>query len=120
MRNPGIMVCLVGTAALASIAGGCSSGSKIQTASNTFTLEPYQQINLAVSGQNGELLIENRGAGQVAVRVPQDEAAIEPSESYTTGVDGPMIVEFYNASRMPTKIRYTGSGIEPLQMSMLE
>jgi len=114
------MMCLVGTAALASIAGGCSSGSKIQTSSNTFTLEPYQQINLAVSGHDGELLIENNGNGQVAVRVPQNEASIEPTEAYTMGVDGSMIVEFYNASRMPTKIRYTGSGIEPLQMSMLE
>lgn len=132
-------------AGIAMMAGGCSffggsskssvsasaakSGSqapttvrsgKLTRSSDTITLEPFQQVNLAVSGENAELLVENRGQGQLAFRVPQNEASLSPSDAYTMSVDGSFILEFYNASRVPTTVRYTGSGITPVTISMLE
>ena len=113
--------CVIGVAGIACLVGGCSTGgSKVSSSTNTLTLAPYQQVNLAVSGQNAELLVENRGSGQLALRVPQDSATISPSDTYTMAIDGSFILEFYNASRVPTKVRYTGTGISPVTISMLE
>ncbi len=114
--------CVIGIAGAACLVGGCSTGgsSKLRSSSNTLTLEPYQQVNLAVSGQEAELLVENRGSGQLALRVPQDQATVSPSDTYTMAIDGSFILEFYNASRVPTKVRYTGTGLSPVTISMLE
>ncbi len=111
--------------ATASASGSSSSGTtyrtgKVTRSSDTITLEPFQQINFAVSGSNGELRVENRGDGQLAFRVPQNEANLSPSDAYTMSVDGSFILEFYNASRVPTVVRYTGSGYSPVTVSMLE
>ena len=92
----------------------------MSSSTNTLTLEPYQQVNLAVSGQEAELLVENRGSGQLALRVPQNQATVSPADTYTMAVDGSFILEFYNASRVPTQVRYTGSGVSPVTISMLE
>ncbi len=100
--------------------GGGSGGSKVSRSSETVTLEPYQQLNFAVSGQEAELIVENQGSGQLALRVPQDQATVGPEDAYTMAIDGPFIMEFYNASRVPTKVRYTASGSRPVEISMLE
>ena len=93
---------------------------KIQRSTDSITLEPFQQVNLAVSGDAGELRVENRGGGELAFRVPQNEASLAPSDVYTMSVDGSFILEFYNASRVPTTVQYTGSGYTPVNVSMLE
>jgi len=134
---------VVGVAGIAMMAGGCSmfggsksssgttasAGSKSSTtyrsgkitrSSDTITLEPFQQVNFAVSGDAGELRVENRGGGELAFRVPQNEASLAPSDVYTMSVDGAFILEFYNASRVPTTVQYTGSGYAPVTVSMLE
>lgn len=144
MKRNSRVACVIGVAGIAMMAGGCSmfggssksggsisasssSGSsssyrsgKVSRTTETITLEPFQQINLAVSGSEGELRVENRGAGQLAFRVPQNEANLAPSDAYTMSVDGSFILEFYNASRVPTTVRYTGSGYTPVTVSMLE
>lgn len=143
-RTSRTAACAIGLAGIALMAGGCSffGGSskstvsasdaknggtattvrsgKLTRSSDTITLEPFQQVNLAVSGENAELLVENRGQGQLAFRVPQNEASLSPSDAYTMSVDGSFILEFYNASRVPTTVRYTGSGVTPVTISMLE
>ena len=101
-----------------SLLGGCG-GSKMHKSADVFTLQPYEQLNLAVSGQEAELLVENRGSGQLAMRVPSDEAAIEPSGAYTVAIDGSVIVELYNASRIPTEVRWVGSAARPVEISPL-
>ena len=113
--------------ATASATGSSNSSSstayrsgKVSRSSETFTLEPFQQVNFAVSGSSGELRVENLGDGQLAFRVPQNEASLAPSDTYTMSVDGSFILEFYNASRVPTTVRYTGSGYTPVTVSMLE
>lgn len=137
---------MIGVAGIAMMAGGCSmfgGGSKasssasasassskgtttsyrsgkISRSSDSFTLEPFQQVNFAVSGDAGELRVENRGGGELAFRVPQNEASLAPSDVYTMSVDGSFILEFYNASRVPTTVQYTGSGYTPVTVSMLE
>ncbi len=133
---------MVGVAGIAMMAGGCSMfgggksssrtvassdgttkvirSGKITRSSDTITLEPFQQVNLAVSGDAGELRVENRGGGELAFRVPQNEASLAPSDVYTMSVDGAFILEFYNASRVPTTVQYTGSGYAPVTVSMLE
>ncbi len=125
-RNSRTAICVLGIAGAACFAGGCSwfggggSTSKLSRSSNTLTLEPYQQVNFAVSGEQAELLVENRGSGQLALRVPQDQATVGPKDAYTMSVDGSFVLEFYNASRVPTQVRYTGSGAQPVTISMLE
>ncbi len=113
------------TASAASSSSNSSSSTsyrsgKVSRSSETITLEPFQQVNFAVSGSSGELRVENRGDGQLAFRVPQNEASLAPSDTYTMSVDGSFILEFYNASRVPTTVRYTGSGYTPVTVSMLE
>lgn len=100
------------------VLGGCSSG-RVHKSADSFTLQPYEQLNLAVSGSEAELMVENKGSGQVAMRVPSDEASIEPAQAYTVAIDGAVIVELYNASRVPTQVRYVGSGKTPVQISPL-
>lgn len=148
-RTSRAAACVIGVAGISMMAGGCSffggssksgvSASAAKTgpstsapsasatrnarlirSSDTITLEPFQQVNLAVSGENAELLVENRGQGQLAFRVPQNQASLSPSDAYTMSVDGSFILEFYNASRVPTTVRYTGSGVTPVTISMLE
>ena len=86
---------------------------------DAFVLQPYEQLNLAVSGTEAELLVENKGTGQVAMRIPTDEASIEPSGAYTVAIDGSVIVELYNASRVPTQVRWIGSSKTPVTISPL-
>lgn len=125
-RNSRTAACVLGIAGAACLIGGCSwiggsgGSAKLSRSSNTLTLEPYQQVNLAVSGQEAELLVENRGSGQLALRVPQDQATVGPKDAYTMAVDGSFVLEFYNASRVPTQVRYTGTGTQPVTISMLE
>lgn len=148
MKRTSRTACVIGVAGFAAVAGGCSwfggssKGSvsasspsssssasttaavtrsgKLTRSSDSITLEPFQQINFQVSGENAELLVENRGGGQLAFRVPQNEASLSPSDAYTMSVDGSFILEFYNASRVPTTVRYTGTGYTPVTVSMLE
>lgn len=117
MRN-GLKVGAVAGLALVGVLGGCSSG-RVHKSADTFTLQPYEQLNLAVNGTAAELLVENKGSGQIAMRVPSDEASIEPAQAYTVAIDGSVIVELYNASRVPTEVRYVGSGRSPVQIDPL-
>jgi hypothetical protein len=116
MRSGGLTAMTV-LGGLACVLGGC--GGKVHKSVNSFTLQPYEQLNLAVAGTDAELLVENRGGGQVAMRVPTDETAIEPSEAYTVSIDGAVIVELFNASRVPTEVRYVGSGRRPVEINPL-
>ena len=109
---------MVGLAGAACVLGGCSN-SKVHKSADAFMLQPYEQLNLAVRGTEAELLVENKGKGQVAMRVPNDETAIEPSGAYTVAVDGAVIVELYNASRIPTQVRWVGSSTTPVEISPL-
>lgn len=150
MKRTSRTACVIGLAGIAAVAGGCSwfggsskgsvsasaaSGGnnssassaavvtrsgKLTRSSDSITLEPFQQVNFQVSGENAELLVENRGGGQLAFRVPQNEASLSPSDAFTMSVDGSFILEFYNASRVPTTVRYTGTGYTPVTVSMLE
>ncbi|MEM8758183.1 MAG: hypothetical protein AAGF47_10440 [Planctomycetota bacterium] len=108
----------LGVIAAAAVLGGCS-GTKIKKTSDAVTIQPYEQLNLAVRGHAAELLVENLGSGQVAMRIPTDETSIEPTEAYTVSIDGSVIVELYNASRVPTQVRYVGSGVKPVEISAL-
>ncbi len=109
------LACLAGSACFL---GGCG-GSKMHKSADVFTLQPYEQLNLAVSGLEAELLVENKGSGQVAMRIPTDETAIEPSGAYTVAIDGSVIVELYNASRVPTQVRWVGSSKNPVEIAPL-
>ncbi|MEM9166647.1 MAG: hypothetical protein AAGB48_06445 [Planctomycetota bacterium] len=109
---------ILGAAAVTAGLGACS-GNKIQKTTDAVTIEPYEQLNLAVRGSEAELLVENVGKGQIAMRIPTDETAIEPAQAYTIAIDGSVIVELYNASRVPTQVRYVGSGYQPVEISTL-
>lgn len=108
----------VGLAGAAAVLGGCG-GSKIHKNADAITIQPYEQLNLAVRGTEAELLVQNLGKGQVAMRIPTDETSIEPTQAYTVSIDGSVIVELYNASRVPTEVRYVGSGKTPVVISAL-
>lgn len=109
---------VVGLAGAAALLGGCS-GSKVHESTAGLTLQPYEQLNLAVRGTEAELLVENQGRGQVAMRIPTDETAIEPSGAYTIAIDGAVIVELYNASRIPTQVRWVGTSATPVEIAPL-
>ena len=111
----GLAIGLVGAAAML---GGCSGG-KIHKNADAITIQPYEQLNLAVRGSEAELLVQNLGTGQLAMRIPTDETSIEPAQAYTVSIDGSVIVELYNASRVPTEVRYVGSGRTPVEISAL-
>ncbi len=117
MRN-GLSMGMIGLAGAACLLGGCG-GSKEHKSADSFTLQPYEQLNLAVRGTEAELLVENQGKGQIAMRIPTDETAIEPSGAYTVAVDGAVIVELYNASRVPTQVRWVGSAKTPVEIAPL-
>ncbi|MEO1583597.1 MAG: hypothetical protein AAFR96_03365 [Planctomycetota bacterium] len=107
-----------GLVGLAGVLGGCG-GSKVHKSADVVTLQPYEQLNLAVTGAEAELLVENTGSGQVAMRIPTDETAIEPSGAYTVAIDGSVIVELYNASRVPTQVRWVGTASKPVEIAPL-
>lgn len=108
----------IGLAGAAAVLGGCS-GNKVHKSADAITIQPYESLNLAVRGTEAELLVQNLGKGQVAMRIPTDETSIEPSQAYTVAIDGSVIVELYNASRVPTEVRYVGSGRTPVEISAL-
>ena len=114
----GLAMGMVGLAGAACLVGGCGQ-SKVHKSADAFTLQPYEQVNLAVRGTDAELLVENTGKGQVAMRIPTDETAIEPAGAYTVAIDGSVIVELYNASRVPTQVRGVGSAQTPVEISPL-